>query len=374
MNKPENEQRPVVAFAAIDPYVETNIVPPTERKYAGSERVQWGPGDRYPAYILELFESCPTLRSVISGCVDFITGDQVLFRGDSAAKMNADGDNPRDVVADLALSMERLGGIAINVVRGKDGKPLHVYALDVSTIRSNSDNTVFWYSKKWGKGNPDPVRIPEYIPGIADKWASLTEKERNEAASSLVFIKTDKMRVYPSPCFAAAVKACEIERNIDDYHLNSLENGFAASAIVNFCNGIPADAQKAEIEKDVREKFSGHQNAGRIAVNFADSKDNMAFFQTLKTEDFGERYAALAKHSRQQIYTSFRANPNLFGIPTESLGFSSEEYETAFKLFNRTHVRPIQTLITDAFEYIFGEKVLEIRPFTLDGAGETVVQ
>lgn len=374
MNKPENEQRPVVAFAAIDPYVETNIVPPTERKYAGSERVQWGPGDRYPAYILELFESCPTLRSVISGCVDFITGDQVLFRGDSAAKMNADGDNPRDVVADLALSMERLGGIAINVVRGKDGKPLHVYALDVSTIRSNSDNTVFWYSKKWGKGNPDPVRLPEYIPGLADTWASLTEKERNEAASSLVFIKTDKMRVYPSPCYAAAVKACEIERNIDDYHLNSLENGFVASAIVNFCNGIPADEQKEEILRNLNEVAGGHQNAGRILANFADSKDNMAVIQTLKTEDFGERYAALAKHSRQQIYTSFRANPNLFGIPTESLGFSSEEYETAFKLFNRTHVRPIQTLITDAFEYIFGEKVLEIRPFTLDGAGETVVQ
>ena len=374
MSKTENEQRPVVAFAAIDPYVETNIVPPTERKYAGSERVQWGPGDRYPAYILELFESCPTLRSVISGCVDFITGDQVLFRGDSAAKMNADGDNPRDVVADLALSMERLGGIAINVVRGKDGKPLHVYALDVSTIRSNADNTVFWYSKKWGRGNPDPVRLPEYIPGLENKWASLTEKERNEAASSLVFIKTDKMRVYPSPCFAAAVKACEIERNIDDYHLNSLENGFVASAIVNFCNGIPADEQKEEILRNLNEVAGGHQNAGRILANFADSKDNMAVIQTLKTEDFGERYAALAKHSRQQIYTSFRANPNLFGIPTESLGFSSEEYETAFKLFNRTHVRPIQTLITDAFEYIFGEKVLEIRPFTLDGAGETVVQ
>ena len=374
MNKPENEQRPVVAFAAIDPYVETNIVPPTERKYAGSERVQWGPGDRYPAYILELFESCPTLRSVISGCVDFITGDQVLFRGDSAAKMNADGDNPRDVVADLGLSMERLGGIAINVVRGKDGKPLHVYALDVSTIRSNSDNTVFWYSKKWGKSNPDPVRLPEYIPGLADKWTTMDERARNEAASSLVFIKTDKMRVYPSPCYAAAVKACEIERNIDDYHLNSLENGFSASAIINLLNGIPADEQKREIEKDICEKFTGHQNSGRVAVNFADDKEHMAVIQTLKTEDFGERYAALAKHSRQQIYTSFRANPNLFGIPTESLGFSSEEYETAFKLFNRTHVRPIQTLITDAFEYIFGEKVLEIRPFTLDGAGETTVQ
>ena len=374
MSKNENEQRPVVAFAAIDPYIERNIVPPTERKYAGSERVQWGPGDRYPAYILDLFDSCPTLRSVISGCVDFITGDEVLFRGSSSAKMNADGDNPRDVVSALALSMERLGGIALNVVRSKEGKPLHVYALDVSTIRSNADNTVFWYSKKWGRPNADPVRLPEYIPRLADEWTKMDERARNEAASSLVFIKSDKMRVYPSPCYAAAIKSCEIERSIDDYHLNSLENCFAASAIINFNNGIPDDEQKKEIEKEVNEKFSGHSNAARIAVNFSPSKDNMAVIQTLKTEDFGERYSALSKHSRQQIYTSFRANPNLFGIPTESLGFSSEEYETAFKLFNRTHVRPIQAMITDTFEYIFGEKVLEIRPFTLDGAGEATVQ
>ena len=374
MSKTETGPQPVVCFAAIDPYIETNIVPPTERSLSGTERVLWGPSDKYPGYIMDLYEGCPTLRSVISGCVDFITGDDVLFRGNSSTVMNANGDRPRDVVADIALSIERLGGLAINVVRGLDGKPIHVYGLDVSTIRSNKDNTVFWYSKKWGKYNPDPVRLPAFMPKLTGEWSTMDEQARKEAASSLLFIKGDKMHVYPSPCFSAAVKACETERSIDDYHLNSLENGFAASAIINFNNGIPSDEQKKEIEKDIYEKFAGHTNAARIAVNFSPSKDNMAVIQTLKTEDFGERYAALAKHCRQQIYTAFRANPNLFGIPTESLGFSSEEYDAAFKLFNRTHIRPIQRLITDAFEYIFGESVLEIKPFTLDGAGEATVQ
>ena len=120
--------------------------------------------------------------------------------------------------------------------------------------------------------------------------------------------------------------------------------------------------------------MGGHSNAGRILLNFAPSKEQAAFIQTFRSEDFGEKYAALSKHCRQQLYTAFRANPNLFGIPTESLGFSSEEYESAFRLFNRTHVRPIQRAITDAYEYIFGEQVLEIVPFTLDGAGEASVK
>jgi hypothetical protein len=79
----------------------------------------------------------------------------------------------------------------------------------------------------------------------------------------------------------------------------------------------------------------------------------------------------------QRIFTGFRANPNLFGIPTENLGFSSEEYESAFRLFNRTHVRPIQKKIADAYDKIYGQKgVLTIVPFSMDeGSGtEKVVK
>jgi len=91
-------------------------------------------------------------------------------------------------------------------------------------------------------------------------------------------------------------------------------------------------------------------------------------------ENFGERYEALSKHIRQQIFTAFRANPNLFGIPTENLGFSQEEYQSAFKLYNRTMVRPIQRKICDAFDYIFGQPgMLTITPFSLeDGADANV--
>ncbi|MGD7407521.1 hypothetical protein ACQCP7_25950, partial [Ralstonia pseudosolanacearum] len=75
------------------------------------------------------------------------------------------------------------------------------------------------------------------------------------------------------------------------------------------------------------------------------NKESAATIESVKIEDFGARYDALAKRCRQEIFTAFRANPNLFGIPTESLGFSSEEYESAFKLFNRTQIRPCQRKI-----------------------------
>ena len=86
---------------------------------------------------------------------------------------------------------------------------------------------------------------------------------------------------------------------------------------------------------------------------------------TQAKEDFGEKYNSLEKRARQQIFTAFRANPNIFGIPTESLGFSQEEYDSAFKLFNRTVVQPIQKDIAEAFQTIFGSEVITFVPFSM---------
>ena len=84
-------------------------------------------------------------------------------------------------------------------------------------------------------------------------------------------------------------------------------------------------------------------------------------------EDFGERYKALSQHSRTQIFTSFRAIPLLFGLTSEvNTGFSTEEFEQSFKLYNRTQIQPVQRLICDAYDKIYGQRgVLTIRPFSL---------
>ena len=102
------------------------------------------------------------------------------------------------------------------------------------------------------------------------------------------------------------------------------------------------------------------------------NKESATDIVEFKVEDFGEKYQSLAKHSRQQMFTAFKANPNLFGIPTESLGFSAEEYESAFRLFNRTQIRPIQRKIADAYDKIYGQKgVLTIVPFSMDEESAT---
>ena len=81
METNEKEVQVRVTFAALDPYIERNMVLPTETILRGKDMVQWGDKNIYPDYLLELSKNSPTLRSIINGTTDFILGDgQTLAR------------------------------------------------------------------------------------------------------------------------------------------------------------------------------------------------------------------------------------------------------------------------------------------------------
>ena len=364
-------------FAAIDQYVETYIVSPKETNLQGKDMVQWGDGDSYPNYLLELYNSVPTLRSIINGNIDYIAGDDVNIKQFSESLqenvVNRSGDTIREQVRDIAKDYEIYGGFALQVIRDRGGNVAEIYHIDMRFIRTNKECDVFYYCENWTrKGKKDVVVYPAYMP--IPNWNSLTDEQKNANASSILFVKNVNTQVYPAPVYAAAVKACEIERQIDDFHIADLSNHFVSSAIVNFNNGDPGDEIKKEIEGDFNEKFSGSHNAGRVAFSWNPNKESQTEIVEFKVEDFGERYKALSDHSRQQIFTSFRANPNLFGIPTEGNGFANEQYEESFTLYNRTQIKPIQILISQAYDQILGEQdVLTIVPFSMGEGGDTSV-
>ena len=371
------KERVSVSFAAIDPYIETNMVLPTEKVTQGKDYIQWGERNIYPDYLSGLVKEVPTLASIIGGNMDFIAGDDlsIVPLRPGMAGMNNRGDSIRQQVMDLARDYETFGGFALQVIRDYTGAVAEVYYLDMRYLRTNKECDVFWYSEKWDKGvKADAVRYPAFIPGLSERWATLSDEERDRHASSVLYVKNTHSQVYPFPPYGAAVKACETERCISDFHLNAINNGFVSSAIVNFNKGVPTDAVKEQIEEDFSDKFTGHQNAGRVMFSWNDTKENATELVEFKVEDFGERYKALAESVRQQIFTAFRAYPCLFGIPTAS-GFSMAEFDQSWRLYNRTHVRPAQRIICDAYDRIYGQHgVLTIKPFSLNDGAEQNVQ
>jgi len=353
-----------VKLIAQDSYIETHIIEPTEVK-GRSDMILWGKRNDYPCYLSELYGDVTTLRSIVNGVIDYVAGDAVTLSIELPVGpgMANEAQTVFDLIQNLSKQLAMYGGFALQVIRTKDGGIHSLYCLDLKNIRTNKDNSVFWYAEKWDGRKEKAKEYPKFIPGAKDQ------------PTGIVYVKraTDT-GVYPAPLWAASTKAAEIERCTDIYHLNAINSGFEGSAVINFNNGVPDEDTRKKVEKEVNEKFGGYQNAGRMVISWNDAVTNKTTIDPFKTEDFGAKYESLAKWSRQQLFTAFRANPNLFGIGTENTGFNQEEYESAFKLFNRTTIKPFQTLITDAFVKIFGAAVLTIKPYSLETSGEAVVQ
>lgn len=354
MKTTQTEMKPTkLQLAAINQYVESNIPSAEEKTITGKDFVIWGTNNTYPEYLYYLYKNVSTLHSIIEGTTDYICGDAVTIDDELLnVYVSHNGDKLSKLIRDISTDLLIYNGFAINVLRNKFGDICSLVHIPMQRIRTNSEKTKFYYSEDWTKsyGRVKSITLPKFDPN-------------QQQMSSIYYYCNNNLGVYPIPSWSGAIKAAEIEMQISDYHLNSICNGFSSSYIINFNNGVPTDEQKTEIEKYVNEKFSGAANAGRIVLAFNDGKDRSVELSKLETDDFGEKYKTLSERTKQELFTSFRAIPNLFGLPTAT-GFSTEEYEQAFKLYNRTVVKPKQKIICDAIYDITGKNV-DIAPFAL---------
>ena len=355
-----------VAFAATDKSWE-DLIPQLTEMDGTKDYVLYGKDNQYPEYLYDLYNDVSTLKTIIEGTADYVMGNDVKCNvAGFEREINTKGDTLRELVRLLARDYLIYGGFAVQVIRNRAGQIRELYYMDFRYIRSSKKNEVFWYSedfaKKYVRGNKTVV-YPKFIP------------EARDVASSIMYVSNNKSTTYPIPRYSGSIKACEMERAIDTYHLSSIENGFGGSYIINFLNGIPTDEVKAEIEKNVNEKFCGASNAGRVLINFANSQENATTLEKLDTEDFGEKYRAAAERAKNQIFTAFRAIPQLFGDMTAATGFNSQEFVESFKVFNRTVCKPIQQTICDSLDKIFGmDNSVAIAPFSLEDDAENVVE
>lgn len=343
-------------FSAINPYTTSNIVSPAESEIRGRDYMSWGDKNAYPEYLENLTENCATLQTIINGTADYVVGNGVecnieAFKG----AINKKGDTMYDLVYKLAVNYLKFGGFAMSVVRDNSGGVAEIDDVYIPYFRSDKDNTVFYYSEEWKNTRLRAIMYPKFNRGDSNP-------------TSIVYVKSPKSRgTYPVPIWSAAVRSAELDKLITDYHLNSIHNGFAGGHIFNFNDGEPDDEQKMEIERNVKEKFCGSENAGSILLSYNSDKEHALEVQRIDVADLDKKYEAVATWSMKQIYTAFRAVPCLFGLPTENSGFSREEFLQAFELYNKTVVRPIQQLIVREMDKLFGVRdSITIIPFALE--------
>lgn len=335
----------------------TKEIPQPVINYKNDGWLTWGSDNKYPNYLYTLYEHSSQFSSIAMTMKDYILGDEVVnYTG--MAKINRKGQTFNDLLEMIVMDYIIFGGYAFQVIRDHNGNIAELNYIDFRTIRTNEDEDKIYVNTSW-KYN------------IAKRGVQTKVYERFNAQArqpnSVYYYKGHNTReVYPVPMYMAAITSLEISTQISNYHLHNILNNFTPNAIINFNSGsnLPEDVM-AEAEEKVYAKFCGTENAGNIMLSFNDNTESATTIERLQDDGLDNKYQNLAKSTKADIYSAFRINEVLVGLNKDT-GFSKTEFSEAFTLYNRTVIKPIQQDLIDSLETVFGQKCIEIKPFTID--------
>ena len=354
-------------FSINDSHV--RVVPTFEEKAnTNKPYLYYGANNKFPQYLWELYLKSALLQSIINGTADYVMGDDIIYsESDNVQKLkdsaNKDGDTLDDIVKKITIDYLIFGGFSIQVIFNKLGQISELYWLDFQNVRVNKDGNKIYYSDDWVKKSNDYLTYDVF------------DSNKRKGTSVFYFKGHLSRGIYPIPRYNGALSAIETSTEISKFHLNSILNNFSGNFIINFNNGQPSVDVQEEIERKVKEKFSGADNAGKFILSFNDSKDNGVTVERIADVNFDKKYESLRTDTYKEIFVSFRAIPQLFGLNLENVGFNTQEYESAYLLYNQTVIIPIQKDIIRIFNKIFAvDNSLSFAPFKLESKAMEAIQ
>lgn len=318
------------------------VYQPTES--TSREMVQFGTDNCFPQHLYELYSESSLLQSLCNGTADYTAGNGTAEEIDGQVY---------DLVRKVTLDYVIFGAFAIQVRRNTFGRIISLDYIDVQRVRLNEAGDKVYYSQTWGKYTRNQRTYHRYY-GDATAYDN-----------AIFYYKSPLSRgTYGLPMWSSALREVQTLVEISKFHLAGIANGLHSPMIINFNNGVPTQEEKHEVEELITEKFCGADAAGRFVLAFNDSKENGVEISAVPDDHYDTKYMTLKDNAVQALLTSFRASAQLFGVSSQSTGFSSIEYQQSFALFNTTVIQPLQRQIERAFEQL--GITFHLLPFSVD--------
>jgi hypothetical protein len=335
--------------------------------------VYYGEKNDYPDYLIDLYRKSPFHSSIIDGKVRHICGKGWIIDTKgvdllSRAQMEYwikdvnKKENLDEFTKKITNDLELFDGIAIEVIWKNNGELAEANHVPFQYVRSNADNTEFYYTSKWFKPSGSRMVANGQAEDEEDYTVYKPYDFENRKGKQLFYYKcyTSGLGTYPLPNYLQAITAIETEIRIENYNLNLIRNGFSASHIINFYNGAPPTKEEREkFRKDIEAQLSSDDNAGSFILNFADGKDRGSEVIAIPTTDEG-KYKQLKDSVQQSILTRHGIpNPAMLGIKTEGQLGNRKELEDALIAFQNNYITPRQQIIEYIVNEIFADKGYE---------------
>lgn len=328
-------------------------IAPIERENVSKGWVNFGEGNMYPQYLIELQSESPVHGSIVNSISQMIAGQGVVG-GNDTANAYLSGLKIDSIIPHISRDLKLFGGYYLEIIWSMDRTTIaQVNHLPFENCRlacsdENDDLIGVWYSRDWSDMRKKK-NTPHFIP-------MFDEETKDALPKQVIFVHTLKMgsEYYPKPDYIGSVNYIELTRQIGEYHVNNILNGFFPSLIASFNNGIPSLEEQHLIKNQLQMSIQGAENAGKVLTFFNEERDRGVEFTSFPIHDADKQYQFLSEECTKQIMIAHRVtSPLLFGVRDGGgLGSNTDEMRTALFIFQRQVIEPFQRLIEDGISII----------------------
>ena len=313
--------------------------------------VEYGEDNNYYAQLINMYTNSTTNNAIINNITRLVYGkglnatDAQVKPNDYAVMMSLfKKQDVRQLVTDLKL----LGQCAMQVIYSKDRKKIvNVHHIPVQLLRPEKCNEegkieAYYYSDDWTDVKKYP---PKRIPAFGCSKDGL----------EIYMVKPYSvgMKYFALVDYTGGLPYANLEYDISCYLINEVNNGFSGRTVVNFNNGIPSEEQQHLIKNKVLNQLTGTYGE-KLIVAFNNNAESKTSVDAMPVNDAPDLYSTLSEECLRKIMLAHNVtSPLLFGIASSN-GFSSnsDELKDSFALFSNMVIKPMQELLTDAFDEI----------------------
>jgi hypothetical protein len=318
---------------------------PEYREKRGKGYIEFGEKNDYPNYLLALYNKSAKHNAIVKGKVNYIIGNG--WKADEAdpiaeqfiAQPNQ-FESLNDLTRKVSIDIEIFGGAYLEVIWSVTGGQLtDVLHIDYTKIRSNTDNTQFWYKKDWNE------RKDELIPMMA-----FNTKVRQ--GKQILYIKEYRpgLDTYALPGYMGALNYIESDIEVSRHVLGNAQTGFSASKLITLPNGEPSPDEKRNIERRFTDRFSG-SDGKKFILSFTTDPARKPIIEDLGASDITkEDFTRVDLIIQNNLFAGHQiTSPSLFGIAEPGQLGSRTQIRDSYEIFKNTYVNDKQQFLEAIF-------------------------
>lgn len=258
---------------------------------------------------------------------------------------------PRDLKG-MVQDAQVFGEFSFQVIKNRDGSLNSLVHLPKQMVVPSIENDEgeiesYWYSRKWSDRRKEKY-FPQNFPAFG---------LNNTRETEIYVAKEYKAgnEYFGTPDYMAGLQYAQMEEEISNMAVSSIQNGLSAGYIINIPNGDNySDEEKAAFETQVKKKLTSSSNASNFIISFNGQDVEITVTPFPVNANIHKQWDFLTLEAKNQIMTAHRViSPSLVGL-SSSTGFANEAdmMDMSEKQLMKRVIAPKQEFVLEAIEEV----------------------